>query len=118
MSNSKRYFHDKIVLLLLSLNSFLLVVNIVSLLLRLESNKGSAYIVEYRANLGLSAFKTGSVYELLSFIAFAVLVFVLHCILSIKIYNHRRYLAVAILVLGLFLLLLTSVVSNALLALR
>jgi hypothetical protein len=74
--------------------------------------------VQYRSNLGIDAFKTGSVRELLSFIIFAYIVLAIHTVLSVRAYRIERRLSVTILSLGVLLLVLTIIVSNALLVLR
>ena len=115
---SKKYFHDHLVLLLLSINAFLAVAGSVFILLRLSSSHGTSYIVQYRSSLGVNAFKQGSVVELLSFVAFAALVLSVHTMLSLRVYHIHRQLAIAILSLGILLLVLTIIISNALLVLR
>lgn len=118
MATSKKYFHDHLVLLLLSINAFLAVAGSIFILLRLSTSHGTGYIVQYRASLGINAFKTGSVVSLLSFVAFAALVLATHTMLSLRAYQIHRQLAIAILALGILLLLLTVIISNALLVLR
>jgi hypothetical protein len=118
MATSKKYFHDHFVLLLLSVNAFLAVAGSIFILLRLSSSHGNGYIVQYRSSLGINAFKTGSVVDLLSFIAFAALVLATHTMLSLRAYQIHRQLAIAILSLGVLLLTLTIIISNALLVLR
>lgn len=118
MSSPKKYFHDHLVLLLLSINAFLAIFGSIFMLLRLSTGQGSGYIVQYRSNLGINAFQTGSVIDLLSFVAFAALVLAAHSILSLKAYHVHRQLAIAILGLGILLLVLTIIISNALLVLR
>lgn len=118
MTVPEKYFHDRIVLLLLSTNVFLALAAALFVLLRLSSNHGNGYIVQYRSSLGIDAFKTGSVTELLSFVGFAFLVLGVHVVLSFRTYRIHRQLAVTILGLGILLLLLTIIVSNALLVLR
>ncbi len=115
MAISKKYFHDHLVLLLLSINVFLAVLSTIFILVRLGSSHGNGYIVAY---LGANDFKTGSVVDLLSLIAFAWLVLVVHTMLSLRAYRIHRQLTVAILSLGLFLLVLNLRVSYALLALH
>lgn len=117
MNISKKYLNDKIVLLFVSINIFLTLLTIILIALRLGGGH-SSYIVQYRANLGINAFKTGSVLDLLSFVLFAILVLVAHVGLSIKTYHIHRQLAVTILGLGMLLLVLAIIVSNALLVLR
>jgi hypothetical protein len=118
MTAAKSYFQDRLVLLLISVNSFLAFLATLLILFRVGSGGGSGYIVQYRANLGISAFKTGSAVSLLAFIVFAVIVLLANAVLSWRAYPIRRQLSVAILGLGIVLLLLCIIVSNALLSLR
>ena len=111
----KNYFHDRIVLLLISINTFLTLLSGALILLNMDFNRPDGYIVQYRANLGLSAYKAGSSLIILSFIGFAIAVTVLHTMLSMKMYTHRRNFAVAMLGLGTLLLIIGLFVSNALL---
>lgn len=115
----KKYLHDKLVLLLLSANIFLAFLCAALIFLRLNIGQGAeGYIVEYRSNLGISAFRVGGVAGLLSFAAFALLVAAANVVLSIRTYRIRRELALSILVAGILLLLLALVVSNALMVLH
>jgi hypothetical protein len=115
----KKYIHDKLVLLLLSVNVFLAFMSSVVILLRLGSGQGGGgYFVQYRSNLGISAFKTGGTGEVISFLVFAVVVVVVVSILSIKAYRMRRELSLIILSVGILLLALNAVVSNGLLRLH
>ena len=118
MASSKKYFHDHFVLLLLSINAFLAVAGSIFILLRLSTSHGTGYIVQYRASLGINAFKTGHLIDLLSFIAFALLVLLIHFLLSRRAYRIHRQLAITVLSLGILLLALTIIISNALLVLR
>lgn len=105
-------------LLLLSVNAFLAVAGSIFILLRLSTTHGTGYIVQYRSSLGINAFKTGSVVDILAFVVFALLVLSIHVLLSLGAYRIHRQLAIAILSLGILLLILTIVISNALLVLR
>lgn len=114
----KKYFHDHLVLLLLSINVFLALAGSLFILLRLSTSHGTGYIVQYRASLGINAFKTGSVVDILALVVFALLILAIHVMLSLGAYKIHRQLAIAILSLGILLLTLTVIVSNALLVLR
>jgi len=115
----KKYFQDRFILLLLSVNTFLTLMGSVLILLRLDSGRTNGYIVQYRATLGLvDTYKAGSVTSILSFIVFAFLVLIFHTLLSMKVYNERRHFSTMILGLGLLLLVIAIIVSNALLELR
>ncbi len=118
MAISKQYFHDHLVLLLLSINAFLAIAGSIFILVRLSTSHGTGYIVQYRSSLGINAFKSGSVVELLSFVAFMVLVLGAGTVLSLRIYKIHRQLAITILLLGVLLLVMTIIISNALLVLR
>lgn len=118
MTSTAKYFHDRMIMLLFSTNVFLALAASLFVLLRLSSNHGTSYIVQYRSNLGIDAFKTGNVAGLLSFVAFALLVLVIHVLLSLRVYKIHRQVSVVILGLGILLLVLCIIVSNALLVLR
>jgi hypothetical protein len=115
----KNYLHDKLVLLLVSANIFLAFLCAVLMFLRLNLGQGSeGYILEYRSNLGISAFKVGGVAGLLSFAVFAVGLAALGIVLSLRMYRIRRDLALSVLAAGILLLLLATIVSNALVVLH
>jgi len=117
MHISKKYFNDRLVLLFISINIFLALLNCVQILIRLDSS-GSNVISQYRANLGLSGFKRGGVSTLISFVLFGLLVLVIHIILSARLYPIRKRAAIALLAMGTLLLCLSIIVSNALLKMR
>lgn len=117
MQLPKKYLHDRLILLLLTCNTFLVLLNAVLILLRLDSGSGS-YIVQYRANLGLSGYVAGDSTTLYSFVLFGFIVLVFQVLLSIRAYQFKRQFALTILYLSALLLVLSIIVSNALLALR
>ncbi len=118
MVSPKNYFHDRSVLLLLVLNTTLLVVGALVVLFRLDASKGSSYIIQYRANVGIDEFKTGSGIDMLSFVLFLILVFSLSLFISHRSYKERRSVALIMLMMTSLLSLLAIIVSNALLVLR
>jgi hypothetical protein len=118
MATPKKYFQDHLILLLLSTNAFLALSGIALVLARLSAGHGDSYIVQYRSSLGINAFQSGGVSDLLSFVLFMLLVVGVHTMLSIRVYAIHRHLAVVILSLGILLALLAIIISNALLALR
>lgn len=115
----KHYFHDRLVLLLLSINTFVAILGSLLTLLRLDGSRGDNYIVQYRQNIGLlSAFKAGGSGTFLAFALFSVAILIFHTILSMRVYVVRRQFALVILMLCSLLLVLTLLVSNALLVQR
>ncbi len=121
MATSKQYFHDHLVMLLLSIDAFLAVGGSIFILLSLSNGHSNGYIVQCRdcSNpAAVSRFTNGNLTGLLSFVVFAALVLAAHSVLSFRAYKIHRQLAVAILALGILLLILNIIVSNALLVLR
>ncbi len=121
MAQAKTYFHDHLVMLLLSINAFLALGGALFLVLSMGSGHSSRYIIKCRdcSNPGaVNKFTNGGVRGLLSFVLFAALVMVVHTVLSYHAYQIHRQLAVTILALGVLLLILMIIVSNALLVLR
>jgi hypothetical protein len=110
----KNYFHDRLILLLLSVNTFLVVIVTALSLLRIKGGNTEGFIGQYHSNLGLAAFDPGSAATFVSFIIFGLFVLFLHLILSMRTYQRRRQYSIIILWMGLVLLLLLLIVSNAL----
>jgi hypothetical protein len=121
MATPKQYFHDHLVMFLLSINVFLAVGGGLFILLSLGSSHSNGYIVQCRDcsnNAAANKFTNGGVTSLLSFVAFAALILITHLSLSLRAFKIHRQLAIAILALGVLLLTLMIIVSNALLVLR
>lgn len=121
MATTRKYFHDHLVLLLLSIEVFLALFAVIFVPLRLTSSHSNGYIVQCRDcsnQAALNRFMTGNITGLLSFIVFALIVLAIHVSLSMRTYRIHRQLSIAILSLGVLLLILTIIVSNALLVLR
>jgi hypothetical protein len=114
----KKYFHDRVILLLISTTVFLALLQMILVLLGMSSGN-RLNLVGYRPNLGLSAYsyETSSL-SYISFIIFGFLVAGVHIVLSIKTYLIRRYYALTILGMGVLLIVLSIIVSNALLIRR
>lgn len=112
----KKYFHDKLILLLVSITLFLVLLCCALILLRSSGGSEGVYIVEYRDNQGIHAFKRdGSNATIISFMIFSGIVAATNIALSIKTYALRRTLSVSILTCGILVLTLTVIVSNLLL---
>ncbi len=114
MSQTKDFFYDRFVLFLLTLNSFLTIITVLSVLLRLGSSS-SVYVNAYRSNLGLGGIETGGALEVISFVLFAVIIFVFQIILSMKFYKIRKASAWTVMLLTTLLLILNIIVANSLL---
>lgn len=118
MSVPKEYFHDRLILLLLTVSTFLTALGSVLILLKFDPGRNEGYIVQYRASLGISAFKTGQGSELLAFIIFLVLTLAIGVVISLRVYNVHRQFSILSLSMAVFLMVIAIIVSNALLVLR
>lgn len=117
MPRPRAYFHDRLILLILSINTFLAGALIISTLLSL-SDTSAGYIREYRSNLGLDGYLAGEVKDIVSFAVFAVIVYVFMLVTSIKIYHIHKRFSVVILLLAMLCFIFGLLASNALLSLR
>jgi hypothetical protein len=115
MTTNRRFLHDRVILLLLSINTFVAVLSSILILLRLDPARQTGYIVEYRASRGLNAFQAGGVATFVSFILFAFFVLIFNTVLALRVYHVRRTFSLLILTITMLLLALAMIVSNALL---
>ncbi len=111
----KKYFHDRIILLLLSSNVFVAVLSVILIVLRLDLGRPGTYIVQYRQNYNrFDVAQGGTVSTFLAFIALDVLVLLFHTVLSVRVFKIKRQLAVLVLAMGLLLLIFSLIVSYTL----
>lgn len=115
MSSEQKYFHNRVVLVLLTVSVFLVVLGSLLILLRLDGGRNEGYIVQYRSNLGVSPFKSGGTAELLAFIPFNLIVLGTCIFLSMRMHSINIHRSAIILGLGTLLLTVSIIVSNALL---
>ena len=114
MSNPKTYFHDRLILLILSINTFLGLALIVTSLLSFN-NSDAGYIKEFRSDLGLDGYKAGGVIDIVAFALFAIILYAFQFIASTRIYHIRRHLSLIILLLTMIVYIFALMVLNALL---
>ncbi len=117
MTHKRAFFHDRLILLLLTVNAFLVALCIATIMLRLGDTSES-YIGQYRANLGLDAYKVSGLGEILSFIPFVVIVYSFQLFVGMRMYGIRKSVSHIILLLTTLLLLLALLASYSLLSIR
>lgn len=119
MSNTRKYFHDRFVLLILTINIFLAFLCIATVLFRLGSaGDDYTYIYHQNPDSRISDFKVGGLGQIISFTVFAGVVLVGQLFASLRLYERRRAAAWIIMALSTLLLVVCLIVSNALLELR
>ncbi|MEO6761671.1 MAG: hypothetical protein ABI220_04850 [Candidatus Saccharimonadales bacterium] len=119
MASNKHFLQDRAALLLVGGNTFLAFVAVLLVLLKLNATQGAgSYIISYRPSLGIDVYKSGTVWDIMSFVGFALLAYVIGITLSYKTHKIKRELSLVILALTLTMLVFLIVVANALLVLR
>lgn len=123
MATNKKFIYDKVVLSLLSVMIFLALITVISIVLRLGSGQGiSEYYTEYRQGPHHSVrgdfSPTGSVWGMLQFVWFTIIVVAVSAVLGYKSYQIKREIPIIIFSLGLLIVTLTLIVSNVLLGHR
>ena len=112
----KSFFHDRLILLILSINTFLALALIITALLSINDS-GAGYIKEFRSDLGLDGYKAGGVVDIVAFAAFSAVLYVFQFLSATKIYHIRRHLSLIILLLTMIIYIFALMVINALLGL-
>ena len=112
----KSFFHDRLILLILSINTFLALALIITALLSVN-NSDAGYIKEFRSDLGLDGYKAGGVVDIVAFAVFSVALYAFQFLSATKIYHIRRHLSLIILLLTMIIYIFALMVINALLGL-
>lgn len=120
---TQKYLYDKLLLVLVSVVVFLTVAITVVTLLRVGGGQGiSEYYIEYRQGPHHSPSgdfsPTGSIWSMLQFVLFSVIVAVASIILSVKTFKLKREVSIIVLVFAILLITLALIVSNVLLGHR
>ena len=113
MKVPKNYFHDRSVLALLATNSALFLLATLGVLLGVDGDENPTSIVAYRATSKIGQI-SGPTSELYQFAVFAVIVTVGSVLLSLRLYGHRKHLAIGILGLNVLLLVMSIIIFSAL----
>lgn len=109
----KNYFHDRSVLALLATNLALFLLSTIGVLLGVNSDENPTSIVAYRDTTKIGQI-SGPTSDLYQFAIFALIVTVASIVLSMKLFGHRRHLAIGILGLNVLLLLMSIIIFSAL----
>lgn len=125
MANTKHFLQDQRVLLLVSINTFMALLAVTLITLKLVASQGkTTFVTQFRSQPNALDFVTGGVgfngtaVDMASFIVAAVAFTGLGILLAYRAHALNRQLAVVTLVLTAVLLLFLIAVSNILLGLR
>jgi hypothetical protein len=118
MDIPKRFLHDRLVLLFLSLISALMVIGVSLVFIRFDANRNPTTTIAYRPNITGSQYQSGKPIDIYTLAIFILVIAVLSVVLGTRTYYLRRSLAIFILGSGAFLLLMAIIVSNSLISLQ
>lgn len=114
-----KYFHDRTILLFLIINSVIVVTGVLFVLFHLDASKGSAYIIQCRlCDTAAHEFQGGSAFDMSGFILFMLATFGFSVLISRRIYNERRHVSIALLIMAGLLGIFSIIVSYSLFSLR
>lgn len=118
MESSKKFLHDRLMLLLVTLMAVLLVVGVSVVLLRFDPSKNPTTTVAYRQNVTGTYYQSGKPIDIYSLALFMIFSSVAAVFLSAKLYAVRRSLALFLLSSELFLMILAIRVGWSLISLQ
>lgn len=118
MNIPKRFLHDRLILAMLTVIAVLVVVGVSSVLLRFDASTNPTTVTAYRPNTSGSGYVSGKAIDIYGFALFMVLVSGINIVLSLRAFHIRRYVSVFILGGTIFLLIVSIIVSNALISLQ
>lgn len=118
MENSKNFLHDRVVLLLIAVIAVLLVVGVSLIMLRFDVSKNPTTIVAWRPNVTSSSYLSGKPIDIYAMAVFMGITALAATVLSARTYQVKRYISLFVLGGSVLLLLLATIVSNALISLQ
>lgn len=115
MNSKNKFFHDRVILLLLSFNVLVsLSASLIILLKLINLPTGYYPFVQGRFPAGQKIYSTGSIASLYSFVIFILLMLVINSFFSYKTYPHKKGFSTIVLCSSLLLVVLTYLVSQSL----
>ena len=118
MDIPRRFLHDRLVLLLVTVISILMVVGVSLVLIRFDASRNPTTTIAYRPNITGSQYQSGKPIDIYTLALFMIVTALSAALLSSKTYYLRRSLSVFILYSAIFLLLISIIVANSLISLQ
>src|SRR3989304_2523877 len=118
MEQPKKYLNDRVILLLLTLMAILVVIGVSLVLLRFDPSRNPTTTAAYRPSITGTQYQSGKPLDIYLMAIFMIFTSATALILSIRTYHIRRFVSVFILSSTVFLLILATIVANALISLQ
>ncbi len=118
MEIPKKFLHDRLVLLLITVMVVLVVVGVSVVLLRFDVSRNPTTIVAYRPNITGTQYLSGKPIDIYSLAVFMIVTSFAAVAISARIYNAKRLAALFMLGSTVFLLILATIVANSLISIQ
>lgn len=118
MEIPKKFLHDRLVLLLITLMSILVVIGVSVVLLRFDVSRNPTTIVAYRPNITGTQYISGKPIDIYSLAVFMIMTAIASIAISSRIYIAKRYAALFLLSSTVFLLIVSTIVANSLISIQ
>jgi hypothetical protein len=118
MDIPKKFLHDRLVLLLLTIIAVLVVIGVSLVLLRFDISRNPTTIVAYRPNVSGTQYLSGKPIDIYSLALFMVLTSAGAIAISARVYESKKPAAVFLLSSTVFLLIMSTIVANSLISIQ
>ena len=118
MEIPKKFLHDRLVLLLLTVIACLVVIGVSIVLLRFDVSRNPTTVVAYRPNISGTQYISGKPIDIYSLALFMVITSAAAIFISARIYEVKKPAAVFLLSATVFLLILSTIVANSLISIQ
>jgi hypothetical protein len=118
MDTKKTFLQDRVVLLLITFISLLVVIGVSVVVLQFDVSKNPTTIVAYRPNISGASYQSGKPIDIYSMALYMMLAAVIGVMLSSKIYKIRHSVSIFLLSSTAFLIILATIVANSLISLQ
>ena len=118
MEIPRKFLHDRLVLLLITVMAILVVIGVSIVLLRFDVSRNPTTIVSYRPNVSGTQYISGKPIDIYSLAVFMVFTAGAAIVISSHIYAAKRQAALFLLSSTIFLLVLSTIVANSLISIQ
>jgi hypothetical protein len=114
----KKFLHDRVVLLLITVIAVLVVIGVSIVLLRFDVSRNPTTVVAYRPNVSGTQYISGKPVDIYSLAVFMILSSVAAIFISARVYEVKKPAAMFLLSATVFLLVLSMIVANSLISIQ
>lgn len=118
MEVPRKFLHDRLVLLLITVMAILVVLGVSIVLLRFDVARNPTTIVAYRPNVSGTQYLSGKPIDIYSLAVFMIFTPAAAILISSRIYRAKRYAALFMLSSTIFLLIISTIVANSLISIQ